>query len=319
MFILIGLFLGLALNSLFINKNNINSAYKIHPAKSDFKLINPLIAFEVSSDQNAFQELAPLHRRLEDFVGKEIPAGYQVSIYYRGMENSHWFGINENDEYDPASLYKVPFMIAYLKIAETDPVVLPKKITFTAEDADNDKDKLSAQAASLVEGRSYSIEELIEKMIIGSENSAKNLLLKNIDLNNVASVFEELGIPFLGEDYYKISAKKYSLFFRILYNSTFLNREMSEKALDILSRANFAYGLSGGLPKDTPMAHKFGDHAIYKDGKIIGFELHDCGIIYSDPDKPYFLCVMTRGDNLQSLSQIIQRVSRIVYEEKSSL
>jgi len=40
-------------------------------------------------------------------------------------------------------------------------------------------------------------------------------------------------------------------------------------------------------------------------------QLHDCGIVYS-AQRPYFLCVMTRGSDVQRLAGVIAQASRFV-------
>ena len=49
-----------------------------------------------------------------------------ASVYFR--RSTQWIGINENDKYAPASLLKVPVMIAYFSEAENDPAVLKEKV-----------------------------------------------------------------------------------------------------------------------------------------------------------------------------------------------
>ena len=312
--LILGFLLGWQMDANFFNKTIASNFQKIHPTGTSFKFINPLIGFEVSVRSDAFPELYFLKTKIENYISKNTSADYKISMYYRNMEKGSWFGINDAEEYDPASLYKVPFMIAYLKAAEDNPSLLIKEITFTAADAEREKSKTSTQVSDFKVGESYSALELLKKMVVESSNSAKSLLTKNTDLNYLRETFDELGVPFLSDEYYKISAQKYSLFFRVLYNSTFLNREMSEKALDFLSQAEFEYGLRGGLPSDVVIAHKFGDHAIYQGNQISSLELHDCGIVYVTP-QPYFLCIMTSGPDLKKLTEIIQSISKIVYED----
>ena len=52
---------------------------------------------------------------------QQIDAGRirDVSVYYRDLLDGPWFGINESVEYNPASMMKVPVMVAevtYLKL-----------------------------------------------------------------------------------------------------------------------------------------------------------------------------------------------------------
>jgi beta-lactamase class A len=114
------------------------------------------------------------------------------------------------------------------------------------------------------------------------------------------------------DDASQVSPRAYASFFRRLYNATFLTRELSERALDILSKTDFADGLRAGVPADVVVAHKFGERGIYEDGRVVGVELHDCGIVYA-PAGPYLICVMTGGSDEKTLEAIICEISARVW------
>ena len=116
-----------------------------------------------------------------------------------------------------------------------------------------------------------------------------------------------------------LTAREYARFFRLLYNATYLDEDLSEKALSLLSQSTYKRGLVAGVKKDLPVAHKFGLHThINPAGEVIGRQLHDCGIIYDDD--PYILCVMTKSNtvNLQDLEQVISSISKRIYEAHTS-
>jgi beta-lactamase class A len=73
-------------------------------------------------------------------------------------------------------------------------------------------------------------------------------------------------------------------------------------------------GLTAGMPENIKVAHKYGYRAFNAADQRAEQELHDCGIIYY-PNHPYFLCVMTKGNNYDNLQAVIQNVSRLAYEE----
>jgi hypothetical protein len=90
-------------------------------------------------------------------------------------------------------------------------------------------------------------------------------------------------------------------------------------ALELLTKTDFDKGLVAGVPSGTLVAHKFGEKTINTVG-ISGqinntiHELHDCGIIYI-PNDPYFLCVMTKGNDFETLASVIKDISGIVWKQ----
>ncbi len=150
-------------------------------------------------------------------------------------------------------------------------------------------------------------------MIAFSDNEAKNLILENLDNETLDNAYLNLGIEVPGlrtpDDF--MSVKEYAAFFRILYNATYLNKQMSEKALEILSKSTYSKGLDAGVPPGIMVAHKFGERG-FADSQVK--QLHDCGIIYKKGN-PYILCVMTRGGDFDELAKVISGVSSLVYTE----
>ena len=94
-----------------------------------------------------------------------------------------------------------------------------------------------------------------------------------------------------------------------MFNASYLSRESSERGLAYLAHSDFQNGLVAGVPQGITVAHKFGERVSANGAK----QLHDCGIVYY-PTRPYLLCVMTRGDDFSKLTEVIQSVSRIVYQ-----
>ena len=150
-------------------------------------------------------------------------------------------------------------------------------------------------------------------MIIKSYNGAMDLLIEHLGLSYLNEVFSDFGVQLPNEKSYRISPKEYSFFFRRLRNTTFLTREFSAKALDILSKVEFKNGIAGGVPKGITIAHKFGERGIRNNGEVAGAELHDCGIIYV-PGNPYLVCIMTKGYNIKELEDIISKVSSVIFK-----
>jgi len=320
----IGLIIGLGtgfLHEHYSLKNLNRKLSDINPIRDSsngYQFIHPLLSYNFP-DANLQKEFEQLRTSLVSLVNEEknknLVSG--VSIYFQALDEARWIGIDENDSYDPASLMKVILMMCYFKNAEIDPNILSYKLVYTEQinspflDADT--------SSGLKINESYSVEQLINSMIMDSDNGAMNLLLQNIDIPSFEAIFKTLGIKnILEQDPYVISPKTYSLFFRVLYNATFLDAKTSEKALQLLSTVNFKDGLVAGLPENILISHKFGAYRIVKNGIQSGVQLHDCGIVYYKPS-PYFLCIMTNGSDFPNLKNVIADISALVWRNFSNL
>lgn len=258
---------------------------------------------------------------LSDYIRDKAESGEAstVAIYFRDLQYGPTFGIDEYAQFSPASLLKLPLMLAYLNFSEENPNILNTEIYFEGRNHDLEQSvpaKVSAQ-----QGVEYTIYELLEMMIKYSDNNSYYALLAFLDQISpntqlLRDTFVDLGIidPESTLDD-TITVKSYAGIFTQLFNASyFSSRETSEAALELLVGTDFTEGLAGGLPEDTKIAHKFGERFDETTG---GRQLHDCGIVYY-PKNPYLLCVMTKGDDIQELKAVLQEISRMVYEEFDS-
>lgn len=235
----------------------------------------------------------------------------EIAVYYRDLNNGPTFGVDEQGEFFPASLLKVPLMMAYYRWSEQDQAVLSKKISFNRP-YDFGVSVVVQPRENLQSGMEYSIEELISRMVRYSDNQAAYLLVQHLPQEKIISLFRVIGV---GDDVIrdgraKLTVKEYSGFFRILFNSSYLSRENSEKALRLLASTDYNDALPAGVPPDVAVAHKFGEAGT----EDVERQLHDCGIVYF-PDHPYLACIMTRGRDVEQLKDSIVSISRFIYDK----
>lgn len=273
-----------------------------------YEYISPLL----ECDSFESNELAWFDKKIENKAEELMSNGSttHISYYFRDLNNGIWFGINEKELFSPASLFKTPVMMSYLKQAEENPELLSRKIVFTEADKNYEKQNIKP-ATEMEVGESYTVEDIINRMIIYSDNSALRILLREGD-PFAFRVFYDIDVGIQsnenGLDNF-MSVYEYSRFFRILYNASYLDFENSNRALEILTNVDFKNGLVAGVPSNIPVAHKFGEREFGEEK-----QLHDCGIVYY-PKNPYLICVMTRGKDLARLPQVISELSKVTYEE----
>jgi len=283
---------------------------QIDNIKPHQKLTNPLL------EHIRFKELRPFKQKIEQLLQKEIDSGrcQDAAVYFRSLTNGIWIGINERKKFAPASLLKVPVMMGCFKKAETKPDLLTTKVVFYFT-FQPDTQYIKATPEKNLK-KDYSIDELIQIMIEKSDNEV-SLFLQNYEpmSEEIKKTFNLLGLPDINyEPGDTIGIKTFSSLFRILYNASYLDIEMSEKALRYLTDSEFKGGLVAGVPKNITVAHKFGERTFKESGIA---EFHDVGIIYY-PKNPYILGIMTKGDNLENLTHVIADISSLVYNEVNS-
>jgi len=295
---------------LVIKQSSTLNTERIHLNPS-FAYINPLL--ECDSAVEDFGSFRNLEHELESYIDSEAHKSHidTISIYLRDLNNGPWIGINEKEDFSPASLIKVPLLIAYLKLAEADPRVLEFPLTIKNIDAYKDQNMIPSTLLGL--GQQYKTIDLLRQMIIYSDNVAYDTLITNIKGFDLDEIYKDFGVDIskgLKDPAGNIlSVKDYASFFRILFNASYLSDKNSELALEILTQSMYGDGLRAGVPSDIAIAHKFGERRYLLTSET---QLHDCGIVYL-PENPYLLCVMTKGTDFSQLNSVIAEISRIVY------
>jgi len=284
--------------------------------QENYRYTNPIIDVELGQNRTMINTYADLKKEIEDYLSMEgiDPTHQDVAVYYQDLTTGGWFGINEKINFAPASLLKVPLMMGIYKMAESDPSILQLRVLYQGQ-YENEKNT-EVEQETLISGQEYTVEQLIEKMIIYSDNVSRIVLIDLLlqeqyfaKFNNIAREMSIISPLEMGGDDTIIRVKDYSALFRNLYYSLYLEPQYSEKALQLLAQSSFDRGLRKKIPKKIEISHKFG----FGGREDIQDQLHDCGIIYV-PGRPYTLCVLTKNKNFYELEKIIQDISGIVYE-----
>ncbi len=282
----------------------------------DFSLLSPNARCPDGDGVKFVAEYEEFEAQLEDWVEQQKAKGSieEAGVYFRDLRAGPWFGINERAEFVPASLLKVPLMIAILHAADKNPLLLSQQLEMSgAYLGVNNVDDPASQ--SMQPGKPYTVDELLYKMIVYSDNASRDILQQAMDPltpdgDSVSAVYKEIGM-LAAEDKNTLTVKSYSSLFRILYNARYLSQTSSQKALDLLKSSVFVHGLVAGVPPGTVVAHKFGVRALDDEQTK---QFHDCGIVYY-PNHPYLLCIMTRAKDLEKGVLFLREVSHRVYTE----
>lgn len=284
-------------------------------------LVNPMLPCIEQMKLN-MKELKTFRPALDAYLAK-VQAQHpeiHISYYFRDLNNGLWIGVEEKELFSPASLMKIPVMIAVLKKSETEPAFMDNKIQYDTTLLDKiDEDEGNGFKKNHAEW--YSIDQLISQMITYSDNKATLMLMQAVGMDEVIKVSNELNLDVrndlnINSNFMKV--KSYAAIFRILYNGTYLSRENSEKALNYLSKAEFTKGIRAAVPMDVQVAHKYGTRDEFDSkGNSTNIQLHHFGIVYHK-QKPFLIGIMTRGGKKDVREKIIYDLSKLTYDEVDS-
>jgi beta-lactamase class A len=294
----------------------ISSIKPIRENNFNYRYIFPLLSYDFT-EANQFLRDLTLENQVDGYVADQIKKqnAQNISVYVRNLSDNRWAGTNEDTQYHPGSLLKVLIMMAYFRQAELDQTILEKNFSYSKDIAQQSAALNFSAPSNLTIGQSYPVKALMEDMIANSDNGAETLLINNVDRTILNNAYTDLNIPnpdSVSGDY-TISARQYAAFLRILYNATYLSEDYSEQALSIMAKSTYRDGISAGVPANIVVAQKYGERVQGQGNDIQAVELHDCGVVYAT-GHPYTLCVMTKGQDIQKLTEIIKDISGLVYK-----
>ena len=289
-FVLLIVIVGILFNNIMVERNK-NTFKGIINLSS---LTDPLRQFYKADD--LVINVQPLRDEL-NAIGKN----QNVSIYFEVLNTGTNISVNKDAEFFPASLLKVPLIMAVIKKIERGEWEWNTEIKLTEADKNKDFGILWQKPTGTV----FTIEELVKQALINSDNTAYFMLLNNLDPNEIVKVQNYLGLVDFPSESLRISAKQYAPILRSLFSATYLTIDNSEKILEWMSESDFNDYLAGGIPATTKFSHKIGIDDEKK-------SYLDAGIVYLT-NRPYILIVMVKDFNLNEADNFMHDVSQKVY------
>ena len=272
-----------------------------------FEHIMPLVYAEPSCES---QYLSEHKSEIESIINTHKNQGdiTTASVYLRTFFNSQWIAINETEKYSPGSLLKVPELITLYKMEELHPGFLAKSYKYEKPFVTHRN--INFESKHIEPGKSYTVKDLIRYMIVYSDNEATMMLNQIIDRNLFNKVFSDVGLkePDYNSMDYPMTAPDYSVFFKELFNGSYLSFSSSENCMKLLSETEFNEGMISGLPAGCAAAHKFGEG-----GPVQAPNFSESALIYCGK-RPYLLTVMTKGTDIKKLPPVVKDISRKVFE-----
>ena len=301
-----------ALGSYFLFSSNLMTGSAVNYNPDQFPLIDPDTAqLELDEFLEKQTQLSVSYTSLRKGINEIlINSEGEYSFYFEDLTTGAWIGLNEKREFIPASLFKMPAVMAIVKKIEKGELSLDDQIVLLESDMANTG---SLFGTLYLKGAGYkmTIKEGLIHVLEESDNTALNALMRKISYNELTEAYVATGLPwpkFTSEiNDNLVSPKQYMNIFRSLYYSSYLRRTYSQLILSLLSESDFDGGIPAGIPKGVKVANKIGFFNMDPES------YHDCGIVYV-PKKPYMLCVMSSYTTQEDFNVVTSKISETVYD-----
>lgn len=282
------------------NSDVVKSAEDFKQAQEKYPLLSKRILQEYPLD--ILLNFLDLRRELQR---QTAPYGSTFGLYFEYLPTGTSVGINANNEFYAASLFKVPVIMAYYHGLERTGGTDDKILTIKKEFIDNEFGDLWKK------GEGYKIEssEAVRLAMVESDNTAAKILSEYVTDEDFEAVYEALDIDLHADQHgASVSARTYSSILKALYFSSVISKENSQKLLTQLTKTKFPDKLEAGVPEGISVAHKIGNFNDSNGNE--GFR--DCGIVYV-PRRPYVVCMFSVSDE-QTARERMQLVSKTIYD-----
>jgi hypothetical protein len=276
---------------------------------NEYRYTQPMLTAEMPLQSSL---LLPLKRQIENVIQEVKKVGVKdFSVYLLRLNSGDWIGIDNEKEYNSSGYIRLAILITYLKMAETNPAILQKKLLFEPPVNIFEKGQTELPIKNY-----YSVNELLKIMMANEDTTAKYALTVNISQEELAKFYKvlNLNVPDFNKRKFAVTVADYSKFLEVLYNANYLNIDQSEYALSLLYNASGKKnGILELLPEGAKAIHKYTNR--FNNNQ---FELRESGIIYSDQDT-YQITIFATGAKQSILNSASAKIGKIVFDWSENL
>lgn len=238
----------------------------------------------------------------------------RIGFFYEDLESGDTYGIHADDSYEAASVIKLLVLCEAYRQFEQGSLSKEELIPVRRED----RVPSCGAAAYLHDGIALTVKDLCVLMIILSDNTATNILIRKLGMDCINRTARELGFEKtrLNRLLFDSGASAAGIenqfapseigrFYELLWRGELVSADASREMLEILKKQEINHKIPSMLPKNLTIAHKTGE-----DRGIT----HDTGIIFAP--RPFILCFASNETDVPETEQFIRMASREVYDQQ---
>ncbi|HEY1056620.1 MAG TPA: serine hydrolase [Emticicia sp.] len=250
--------------------------------------------------------------RINDYLSR-LPPVIKVSMSVESITGEKYFTHRPEVTVPAASIIKVPILMELMEKVKAKQIDLNAIHVLQAVDRAGD----SSIIADKPDGTKFTIRELAQEMIHSSDNTATNILIKEVEMADVNQNLMRLGstktrlnrimLDTLAVKQGRqnwVNTIEINDLLRKIYEKKVATPALCEEMISILKNCRDKTTIPRNLPKDLVIAHKTGE---------LGYVRGDAAIVYTK--QPFILSIFVEGfKDLNQAEQIIGDLAEICWE-----
>ena len=254
-------------------------------------------------------EVTPLLSKIKELSSKDKDLSVQMLVV--DLDSGAYVQVGANQAIAAASTIKTPILVAFFQDVDAGKIKLDEQLEITEEV----KVGQAGEFQYLPTGTKISALETATKMIVISDNTATNMIIKRLGgftaLNQrfkswgmTATVLNKQ-LPDL-EGTNTISTQDLVTLLSMLDRGKLIEPRSRDRLMDIMRRPVTNTLLPQGIGEEARIIHKTGD---------IASSVGDAGIVDMPSGKRYAIAVMVkRPDNDQRANELVRQITRVTYD-----
>jgi beta-lactamase class A len=247
-------------------------------------------------------KVTPLVRSLTDLV---------PGVFVIDLDSGDFFGFNGSATFSSASMIKMPILIAFFQDVDAGKIKLDEMLSIQQTDVADGSGEMRYAGV----GAQYTALEIATNMIINSDNTATNMIIRRIGgIQELNQRFRQWGLqqtmlrkplPDL-EGANTTSPKELVSLMTLLHQGKLVSMKSRDRAFEIMRHTATDTLLPSVLSPGSTIAHKTGDI-----GSLVG----DVGVVDLPSGRRYAIAAMVkRPFNDPRAQDLIRQIAATVYQ-----
>lgn len=250
--------------------------------------------------------------QLTDYITK-LPSGIKVTMAVESIAGKPYFEHRTDVKVPSASVIKVPILMSLMEKVRVNEISLLKVHRLT----NVEKTGGSGVLMNASEGKKLTISEIAQEMIRTSDNTATNILIREIGMETINQnltkwgatktrlnrVMMDIEAVKQGRENY-VNALEINALLRMIYDKKVASPTLCDEMMRMLKNCEDKTTIPSQLPQDLEIAHKTG---------TLAYVRGDAAIVFTT--QPFVISIFVEGfDKEATAEKIIGDLAKICWE-----